>query len=440
MLKYSLLVLYSFLASTCVQAQFWTQVDSDFNVTSTGISRFAIVDENIAWGIGYNGINPSFNLQQFSKTTDGGITWQAGFFNVGNTGLGIGDISAIDAQTALIAVYPRAAGQQGGVWKTIDGGVTWVQKTNTAYTNAASFTNTLHFFNAVEGVVIGDPINGMWEIYITSDGGENFTPIDSSAIPAPLANETGYIAQKAVVGSSIWFTTSQGRIYHSIDMGNNWNVYQSPITDFGGATVSGDLSFSDLNKGIIQTQAGILFKTLNAGQSWSQITTSGSGNPYGDSIAYVPNTSSLVSVGSSTGFTGSSYSLDDGITWVNIDAIQHVDIALFNPTTGYSGGFTNNSDTAGVFTISSNVLDRSLSSREFASAKAISLYPNPSNDKIQISSVEAVIQLELLNLGGQCIRQKMNSNTLSLDGVADGLYLVKIKTQQGTATLPVIKN
>ncbi len=438
-MKNTLFFLVSIMISICVQAQFWTQVDSDFPTVSTGISRFSIATENIAWGIGYNGINPNNNIQQFSKTTDGGITWEAGAFNVGNVGLGIGDITAIDSQTALITAYPRAAGQTGGVWKTSDGGTTWNNITTAAFNNVNSFANSIHLFNSTEGVVMGDPINNEWEIYTTIDGGNTFTSVPSSNIPAPQSNETGYLAQKAVVGNSIWFTTSKGRIYHSSDKGLNWVVYSTPISDFGGTNISGDLSFSNATKGILQTQAGVLYRTSDAGATWSIITTSGTGSPYGDNIAYVPGSAALVSVGSNPAFAGSSYSLDDGVTWTNIDDTQHVDIALFDPTTGYSGGFTNGTDNAGVFVISSSVLTSALSGDEYAFAKAYSLFPNPTSDRIQISSQEPIVQLELLTLRGQKIKEKTSSNQLSLEGLANGMYFIKITTSAGNQTLPVIK-
>lgn len=431
-----LLLAFCFIAlSVNAQAQFWSEVDSDFPVESTGISRFDIVDESIAWGIGYNGINPDNNIQQFSITTDAGLTWNAGSINIGNVGLGIGDIAAINDQIALIAVYPRNAGQQGGVWKTTDAGATWNKATTTEFTATNSFANTIHFFDASNGVVMGDPINNNWEIYTTNDAGATFSRIASSNIPVPQTGETGYLAQKTASGNSIWFTTSAGRIYHSADQGLNWNVYQSPIGDFGGETVSGDLSFSDATKGILQTQAGILYSTADSGETWSQITISGTGNPYGDNIAYLSETSSIVSVGSNPSFSGSSYSLDDGLTWINIDNIQHVDIAIFDRLTGYSGGFTSSTDDTGVFRINSSVL----SSEEFAFAKAISLYPNPTKNRVNISGTDTVLKLELFNLSGQMVKTLHPALNIVLDGISNGLYFIKITTDLGTETLPIIK-
>lgn len=432
----SLLLVTCIMASSfSAQAQFWKEYSTGFPTASTGISRFDIVDDNIAWGIGYNGINPSNNIQRFSRTADGGLTWTDGTFTLGNVGLGIADISALDTQIAFVAAYPRSANQQGGVWKTEDGGATWNKLTQTEFSSSASFINVLQIYDNGDGILIGDPINNAWEMYRTANFGTTFTALNQANIPAPQTDETGYLAKKVVVGNSIWFTTSKGRVYHSANRGLNWNVYTSPISDFGGTTVSGDISFSDATKGVLQTKAGVIYSTLNSGATWTEITTTGSGNPYGDNIAYAPGTSTIVSVGSNPDFQGSSYSIDDGLTWTNIDALQHVDVAFFNNTTGYSGGFTETSDTGGVFVYSSNVL----SDDNFAFAKAISLYPNPTQSQVNITGTASVLKLELINLSGQSIKSLQPSNSVSLEGVANGLYFIKITTDKGIETLPIIK-
>lgn len=432
--KFLLFICFTTLG-TYSHAQLWSEVNTDFPVISTGISRFDIVDENIAWGIGYNGIDPSVNIQQFSKIIDGGASWNAGSIAIGNTNLGIGDIAAIDDQIAFITVYPRSTGQQGGIWITEDGGGLWTKISQTAFNSSSSFINTIHFFDLNKAVVTGDPVGNVWEIYTTSDAGMSFNQVSGSNIPAPLAGETGYLAQKATAGNSIWFTTSAGRIFHSTDLGSSWNVYQSPISDFGGATISGDISFADDTKGILQTQAGVVYRTTNSGQTWSQITTSGTGNPYGDNIAYIPSSRAVVSVGSNPSFSGSSYSQDDGVTWVNIDTEQHVDVAFFNATTGYSGGFTSSSDDTGVFVFSSSVLSVDNS----AFAKAISLYPNPTNNQVNINTTNSILQVELINLSGQNFKVFTPASSISLEGLPTGLYLLKIITNKGVQTIPIIK-
>ena len=88
-------------------------------------------------------------------------------------------------------------------------------------------------------------------MYVTSDGGSNWNQVPGASIPNPLGGEYGYTRQIEVVGNDVWFSTNRGRIYYSSDQGNNWVVYQSPISDFGSAEVNGRLSFSDSQNGII---------------------------------------------------------------------------------------------------------------------------------------------------------------------------------------------
>ena len=156
------------------------------------------------------GIVTSSNVQQFTKTTNGGTTWTPGNINVGNAGLGISMIHGISSTTAWLAAYPNAAGQLGGIWKTTNGGSTWTKQTTATFNNASSFTNVVHFWDANEGFCMGDPINGEFEIYRTTNGGTNWTLVTGANIPNPLSGEYGYTRQMEVVGNSVWFSTNKG--------------------------------------------------------------------------------------------------------------------------------------------------------------------------------------------------------------------------------------
>ncbi|WP_164549863.1 T9SS type A sorting domain-containing protein [Nonlabens ponticola] len=436
-MKQLLLLGLSLILSIPAGAQFWVERDSDFTVPSSGISRFSIVDENVVWGIGYDGLNPNNNVQRFSKSEDGGETWDSGQFVLGEVGLGISDISALSATMCYVAAYPRDSDHQGGLWQTVDGGDSWTMLTTTQFSNSNSFPNVVHFFNDNEGIVIGDPINNQWELYTTQDGGATFTAISPANIPAPQAGETGYLAQKTFSGDSIWFTTSNGRLFHSTDKGMNWQVYDTPVSDFGGVDINADVSFGNPTRGILQTNDGTLYGTNDAGATWQLIVISGTGNPYGDNIAYVPGTNSIVSVGSDPDFSGSSYSRDNGVTWTNINTRQYVDVAFFNETTGYSGGFTSDQLTGGVFDYTGSVLTVD----DSAFAKAVSLYPNPTNDVLSIQTDAPLDRIVVRSLTGIILKEASgNTQRLSLQDVASGLYLVTLYSASDTYTQTIIKN
>jgi hypothetical protein len=80
-----------------------------------------------------------------------------------------------------------------------------------------------------------------------------------------------------------------------------------------------------------------------------------------------------------------------------------------------------------------------LSSDNFAFAKAVSLYPNPAKNLINITGTDSILKLELINLSGQSIKSLQPLNSVSLEGIANGMYFIKITTDKGMETLPIIK-
>jgi PKD repeat protein len=79
----------------------WIRQNSGFTTANRGINHISIVDANTVWALGYDGTGAAANVQQFTKTTNGGATWTPGNINVGNTGLGISMIHALDAKVSL---------------------------------------------------------------------------------------------------------------------------------------------------------------------------------------------------------------------------------------------------------------------------------------------------------------------------------------------------
>ena len=325
----------------------WIIQNSGFSQASRGINYISIVDQNIVWSTAYDGSGTAANIQQFTKTLDGGNTWTPGNINVGNTSLGISMIKAISGTTAWLAAYPNTAGQLGGIWKTINGGSTWTKQTTATFSNASSFTNIVHFWNANDGFCMGDPINGEYEIYRTTNGGTNWTLVSGANIPNPLSGEFGYTRQIETFGNSVWFTTNKGRIYHSTDKGATWAVYTSPLIDFGGTTMSGNFSFSSLNAGIIVNVNGLVYKSANAGATWTLVTTTGP--VFSNGVCAIENTNVIFTTGAATTGSGSSYSLDGGTTWTGIDNAQHLYCEFLTPSIGWSGSFNTSSTQNGMW-------------------------------------------------------------------------------------------
>lgn len=356
----------------------WIEQVSGFSTASVGINHISIVDSNIVWATGYDGGGGGANLQLFTKTSDGGATWTPGTVNMQNTALGLSMIHGLDNSTAWAVGYPNAAGQTGGIWKTIDGGANWTRQNTAQFNNAASFANVVHFWNANDGFCQGDPINGEFELYTTTDGGATWTAVPGANIPNPQnSNEFGYVRQIEVVGDNVWFTTSTGRMYHSTDKGYNWVVYNTPVPDFGGAVTStstGNFSFSSATEGMIIDNNGVVYRTSNSGANWTTVTPSGP--IFTQGLCFIEGTTTAFSTGG-----GSSYSQDGGTTWSLIDTEQHLYVDFLDLNTGWSGWFNVDATTGGMWKWAELIETTGVNEIE---AIDFLVYPNPTSGQLNV--------------------------------------------------------
>jgi PKD repeat protein len=321
----------------------WYEQATTFSQASTGVNYISIVDVNNVWITAYDGSGGGGNIQEFAKTTDGGNTWVSNTIDIASPGSGISMISAVDANTAYMVAYPNAAGDAQGIYITTDGGTTWTRQNSALFNDAAAFANVVYFWDANNGVCQGDPVSGEFEVYTTTDGGNTWVPVPGANLPDPLSGEYGYVRGIEVVGDNVWYTTNNGRLYHSTDKGYTWNVYQTPLTDFGGTAQSANISFKDAMNGIIIDNSSNVYKTSDAGANWTQITPSGTF--FTGDVCWVEGSDTLYS----TGQSGSAFSIDAGLTWNLIDTEQHTEVEFINSMVGWSGFFTASPTSKGIW-------------------------------------------------------------------------------------------
>ena len=194
-MKRTLLSAFVLIFSTSAFAQYWGTQNSGFSTASRGISGLEVFDSNVVWAFAYDGgsANPP-NVQEFTKTSNGGTTWTAGSINVGNPALTITNISGVSATTAWVgALLSTSNDGIGAVYKTTNGGVTWTAQQPFS-TAGESFLNFVHAFDANNVIAGGDPENGEFELYTSSNGGTSWTRVASANIPNPQGSEYGYNA------------------------------------------------------------------------------------------------------------------------------------------------------------------------------------------------------------------------------------------------------
>ena len=440
-----------------INAQYsWLEQSTAYPVAGSYTGDLSIVSADLVWSLVQR--STATNHQQISLTTDGGTTWISKAVNLNNpTGLGIGNISATNATTAYISVFPTTASlATQGIYKTTNAGNTWSKVTAAAF-GANSFVDLVHFFDATSGVALGDPVNGKFEVYKTSNG-IGWTAVAAANLPTPLNNgsEYGYTNKYYAKGNTIWVGTGSGRLLRSIDKGANWTAITTPVLDFGGGinpATTADFAFRDDNNGIILRQnyslsADVppvptyldftLFRTTDGGTTWTDITDI-SQIVYHSGVAYAGNV--LYSSGSSTNNFGTSFSNDDGTTWNDLSAGSHTCIEFLSESIGYSGGFASSTTAGGVF----KLIPAVASTNSFNSDK-FTVSPNPVTDVLRISNSENInfTAIQVTDINGRTVKSmNVNNVTSSQINVSDlnaGIYFLNITSNAGKAVKKFIKN
>jgi photosystem II stability/assembly factor-like uncharacterized protein len=450
-MKQALLLISISLAFSSVYAQSWNSQASGFADESRGINQIVITDENTAWATAYDGTGASTKVRDYTRTTDGGETWTAGTCPTPNNNYGWSCLAAIDANTAW-AMFYRVSGSndEGVVLKTTDGGTTWTQQGDEViYAASASFPNVIYFWDADNGFAMGDPINGEFEIYTTTDGGDSWNAVGADAIPNPVSGEFGIVRVYGTYKETVWFGTNKGRVYKSTDKGYSWSV-----VELGNDFWVDEIRFKDDMNGWLtadDTDGGgdhIFMKTTDGGATWTDATPIA---PYHyGSFTYVPKTdNTLVSTGVDfqNNDLGSSYSLDGGENWVEIDGEdQRLVVNFYSNIIGWCGGFNMDENTDGMFKFDGGFVATGIESVD-PSVKW-NLYPNPGNGLFYFSYEAAnnePIDVTVTDVSGKVIfhsRYHDLSQTwlrsVDLTDFGKGVYLMKVENNGNAFTQKLV--
>ena len=138
----------------------WAMQTSGVTARLRGVSA---VSEQVAWASGAE--------STVLRTVDGGTTWQK--LTVTSETLDFRDVDAIDAQTAYALSIGNGPASQ--IYKTTDAGKTWTLQFKNE--DPKTFLDAMSFWDANNGIVFGDSVDGQFYILTTTDGGRRWSRV-----------------------------------------------------------------------------------------------------------------------------------------------------------------------------------------------------------------------------------------------------------------------
>jgi photosystem II stability/assembly factor-like uncharacterized protein len=263
--------------------------------TQESLRGVSVVNDQTVWASGNHGT--------YIVTTDGGKSWTTRQV-AGAQELDFRGVKAFGSEVFLLAAGP---GDKSRVYHTSDSGQHWeLQFTNP---EPKGFFDCMAFFDEHRGIIVGDPVNGKFQILRTDDGGKNWRFVDPENMPPALEGEGAFAASNsciAVRGQDAWFATggTAARVFHSGDSGHSWSVSVTPIVHGSASQGIFSIAFRDGLHGVVaggdyahpEQGRNNIAATGDGGRTWQLITVPQTG--FFSGISYV-NGNSLVMVGSS---------------------------------------------------------------------------------------------------------------------------------------------
>jgi len=210
------------------------------------------------------------------------------------------------------------------------------------------FYDSMKFWNEYEGIALGDEMNGCMSVIITRDGGETWSKLPCSELPA-VKEEVGAFAASntniVIKGDKTWLATGgkESSILFSPDKGNTWKKISTPIIQ--GESTQGiySLDFYDEKNGFAiggaydkpNDSLANKIRTNDGGKTW-QVVANAKAPGYRSCVQYIPNSNAkeLVTVG----FKGIAYSNDAGDNWRQLSDESFYTIRFVNDSIAYAAG------------------------------------------------------------------------------------------------------
>lgn len=215
------------------------------------------------------------------KSTDGGITWQQILYTSDDSGVIDLAMSHEDPQTLYAATYNRirtnseivAEGEEAGIWKTTDGGVSWAALSNGLPSGVLGRIGICMYpgdDNRLYAVVVDTTYN-VEGVYKTTNGGENWSALPTESLPASVYSSFGWYFGEVFVNpenpDQVYIT---GVDSYTMTDGSTWQPITPPWWEYIVHADSHDMAFIDGSNIVLCTDGG-LYRTSDNCENWTDI-------------------------------------------------------------------------------------------------------------------------------------------------------------------------
>jgi hypothetical protein len=221
-----------------------------------------------------------------------------------------------------------------------------------SHTHEGVFYDSMVFKDDQTGFIMGDAteLNGSkcLEILKTTDGGESWKRISCDNLPAVTEGGGAFAASNsniAVQVDHVWIATGGkvSRVWKSINAGESFTAYETPMAAGGIMTGIFAMDFYDKNRGVIiggnwedkSNNSKNLAVTTDGGRTW-QLVSKGSGVGYCSDIQFIPDGKGEELL--ATGSEGIWFSPDFGESWIKLSNEGFYTAAMESSTTGVLAG------------------------------------------------------------------------------------------------------
>jgi len=241
-------------------------------VMNNHINSTFFINVNKGWGV----TESNSDSTTIYKTIDGGKTWSPYW---------TGSDRALTSVTFVDSLKGWTVGHGGRILWTTNGGSTWTATSSGMTTPLIS----VHFLTPLLGWAVGE----QGGIVKTTDGGTNWT---AGKIP-----ETGYLNGVYFLNKDTGlvvagFGTKQ--IYKTYDGGNTWKTMTTPKTNY----FLNSVQFTDGSVGWSVGLDGVILKTVNKGESWTEQTSGTTNALWGFHFFKPANTGTVINFNDTLGY------------------------------------------------------------------------------------------------------------------------------------------